>query len=76
MQPEFAVYKGRVDEALRLYQEALEIRPDSIEVKTNIELLMRQQQPSPSKSDNSSDSESNQSEDSSEGGRGQRESGK
>lgn len=28
------------DEALRLYQEALEIHPDSVEVKTNIELLM------------------------------------
>lgn len=29
----------RIDEALAAYQQALEIEPDSIEVKTNIELL-------------------------------------
>jgi Ca-activated chloride channel homolog len=34
----------KYDEALHFYQQALEIRADSIEVKTNIELLMQQQQ--------------------------------
>ncbi|MEZ4871933.1 MAG: tetratricopeptide repeat protein [Bdellovibrionales bacterium] len=32
-----------IPEALRFYQEALKINPDSIEVKTNIELLWQQQ---------------------------------
>ena len=36
--------QGKVDEALRLYQGALEIQPDSIEVKTNIELLTAMKQ--------------------------------
>jgi Ca-activated chloride channel family protein len=34
----------KVDEAIAAYQEALEIKPDSVEVKTNIELLTQQQQ--------------------------------
>lgn len=34
----------KVDEAIALYQEALEIKPESIETKTNIELLTAQQQ--------------------------------
>lgn len=34
----------KVDEALALYQKALEIVPDSKETKTNIELLIQQQQ--------------------------------
>lgn len=34
----------KVDEALAWYQRALEILPDSLETKTNIELLMRAQQ--------------------------------
>lgn len=33
----------RVDEALSSYQDALSVKPDSIEVKTNIELLMQNQ---------------------------------
>ena len=33
-----------VDEALGFYQEALRLRPDSIEAKTNIELLIQQKQ--------------------------------
>jgi tetratricopeptide (TPR) repeat protein len=32
-----------IDEALRSYQLALSIRPDSVETKTNIELLLQQQ---------------------------------
>lgn len=32
----------KINEALDLYQKALEIRPDSVEVKTNIELLLSQ----------------------------------
>lgn len=31
----------KIDEALSTYQQALEIRPDSVEVKTNIELLLK-----------------------------------
>lgn len=34
--------QNKVDEALEAYQQALEIKPDSIEVKTNIELLAPQ----------------------------------
>lgn len=34
----------KVDEALEFYQEALRYRPESIEAKTNIELLIQQQQ--------------------------------
>lgn len=34
----------RVDEALVFYQEALKYKPDSIETKTNIELLIQQEQ--------------------------------
>lgn len=34
----------QVDEALNLYQKALEIYPDSIETKTNMELLVQQTQ--------------------------------
>lgn len=33
----------KITEALDYYQQALEIKPDSVEVKTNIELLMQQQ---------------------------------
>lgn len=33
----------RINEAIVMYQKALEIMPNSIEVKTNIELLMQQQ---------------------------------
>lgn len=34
----------KVDQALEWYQKALELKPDSVEVKTNIELLIQQQQ--------------------------------
>lgn len=34
----------QVDEAIALYQKALELKPDSLEAKTNIELLTAQQQ--------------------------------
>lgn len=34
----------KIDLALETYQKALELKPDSIEVKTNIELLLQQQQ--------------------------------
>lgn len=33
-----------IDQALQYYQQALEIRPESVEVKTNIELLWQQNQ--------------------------------
>lgn len=39
-----ATQAQKVDEALAWYQKALEIDPASIEVKTNIELLIKQQQ--------------------------------
>jgi tetratricopeptide (TPR) repeat protein len=32
----------KIDEALSLYQKALELKPDSLEVKTNIELLLKE----------------------------------
>lgn len=45
--------KGKkVDEALALYQKALEIEPTSKETKTNIELLTQQQQGQGGQSDN------------------------
>jgi Ca-activated chloride channel homolog len=34
----------KTDEALKMYQKSLQIKPDSIEAKTNIELLLQQQQ--------------------------------
>lgn len=34
----------KIDEALLYYQKSLDIRPDSVEAKTNIELLLKQQQ--------------------------------
>jgi Ca-activated chloride channel family protein len=36
--------QGRIDEALAGYQQALAINPDSLETKTNIELLVQSQQ--------------------------------
>lgn len=41
-----AIYgqQKKIDDALFWYQRALEVAPDSVEVKTNIELLMRDQQ--------------------------------
>lgn len=36
--------KGQVPEALESYQSALDVKPDSIEAKTNIELLLQQNQ--------------------------------
>lgn len=37
-------FSGKVDEALVDYQRALELKPDSIEVKTNIEMMIQRQQ--------------------------------
>lgn len=34
---------GKIDEALQWYQKALDIKPDSLETKTNIELLIQSQ---------------------------------
>lgn len=41
----------KIDPALELYQKALALRPDSKEVKTNIELLIQQQQQDGGKGD-------------------------
>ena len=54
---------GQRGEALKFYQQALAFRPTSLEVKTNIELLMKQkdsQQKNPRDSKNSSDQKQNQ----------------
>lgn len=40
---ELAGKEKKIDEALMWYQKALDVRPDSIEVKTNIELLIQNQ---------------------------------
>lgn len=41
---ELAQRAKKIDEALSWYQKALEFKPDSVEAKTNIELLIQQQQ--------------------------------
>ena len=51
MGPECAVCKQKIPEALSLYQGALEILPNSVEVKTNIELLIEQSQQKKKSSD-------------------------
>ncbi len=51
-------HQGRVDEALHIYQKALEIIPQSIEVKTNIELLTSQPPPKPQGSQGSKNQKS------------------
>lgn len=43
-QAQLLARENKIDEALQKYQKALEIVPDSQEVKTNIELLMQQKQ--------------------------------
>lgn len=36
--------ESQIDQALKRYQQALEFQPESVEIKTNIELLFQQQQ--------------------------------
>jgi Ca-activated chloride channel family protein len=57
--------QSKIDEALAAYQGALEVNPDSVETKTNIELLIQSQQQQQGEGD-SKDSESNQGNDSKE----------
>ena len=42
----------KIAEALEAYQQALDLKPDSVEVKHNIELLIQQQQQDKKKQDN------------------------
>lgn len=50
----------KIDEALRAYQSALELNPNSLEVKTNIELLIQQQQQQNSQGQGESNSDEKQ----------------
>lgn len=53
--------KGRVAEALQSYQAALDIKADSNEVKTNIELLIKQNQQQQGEKNQNSEGQSGQS---------------
>lgn len=54
-----ATKKGDIDQALAAYQKALEVHPDSIEVKTNIELLWQGQGKGKGKSKDSKSGDKN-----------------
>lgn len=52
--------KGRISEALESYQAALDIKADSTEVKTNIELLIKQNQQQQGEKSQNADGQSGQ----------------
>lgn len=51
-----ATVKKEIKKALSLYQKALRVQPESLEVKTNIELLMSEKSPSKDQKESSEDS--------------------
>jgi Ca-activated chloride channel homolog len=53
----------KIDEALKMYQKALQFKPDSVEAKTNIELLIQQQQGGGSGQDQQKDKDKQQQKD-------------
>lgn len=62
-----ATKKGDIDQALSAYQKALAIHPDSIEVKTNIELLWKGQGQGKGKSNDSKSGDKNKNKKDSQG---------
>lgn len=55
--------QGKIDEALNAYQKALEVNPESLETKTNIELLIQSQQQQQQGEGESKNSDPNQGKD-------------
>ena len=70
-----ATVKGEIKNILSFYQKALMVQPESLEVKTNIELLMNTNASSKNKKDSSQEADKKQKEDGEEEGENKKEEG-